>query len=1250
MSCKTYSQIMEEIRPYLKGESAADVDAAIKAASAASHEDLVDAYESNRVWAVKMLNRLQPSIGKSPVEIVDMHRLGDGSLRAVYKYPNGDVRSGKFDENMQLSFKNSDNVEYTGFQVMQLFSDRDFIDAGKQNYRELVTDYLNKPEQMVEFAKELGEYEEISDSHKKTLLSAVSELATKLKDYLPKIAVHLNEQAEKTGGFVEFDAGKADVYLSIGPDGNFKSPLEVYAHEMYHAVTNEALNSNDAQLANVKRQVIAIKNEFLDKITPRVLAEYMGGDINDAAKVLNYFANEKVGLHEFVAYAVTNEATIKALQTLRVNEEKETHPDLASKLIALVRELMNWLFGRFDKKPTGNAYEQMQTLVHRIAEANNRQMEVKRNTAMERTFDTLVKADTQLAKYLQKQADKIAKSPMPELKSYSKADVAWYLLKMSARALVDSNAKKALDLVGSSFAGIFKPERTLMTILRDMSESDAYQDVIEKLGLISNNIDQQRHIEFTSVAKTLKDGFTRKLTGKEETMLTSLVLDADYQAIAAETDLNKAMTEDRYVNKKIAAIQDELRSKLSVKDFNFYNMQTDGLARLMMKGSGHIAQYTNTYSMVNARTQGHVDQQLVRDLDRLASFRALELLDVDSKSKIAELYSEQKNGVDLMVAYAAAYNDKARRTIMSSESDNFKMWKGYSKELYDKDVDVQFAPVANTVDMKRAGYKFVKVLERNENDRNSVKMGVFISTLNAVAGLHRVGIRMEGEEHRGSTVTESYMNSAQENMSMAARRDIAHMKNRVLDIFAAQEEGKQGAEAKDFGLVPLLDNRGGILDFRYVMNKDTKVELLGMDRRAINVIGRMYASLYGKSMTKEYNEMMMKTVMADAEKNGVDANHLVGKNNKEYINVNQWSSDEESRDIWRILPTAMKREYPNGIVVRRDMLHSIFGYRDMSIANSEFAKKLPVNIQYGVRVAEYIWKQMVMLAKVNIVIKIPAVLISNVISNLSYSVGTWHSPVKVAQLQLEGVRELNSFLEKSKERVRLTQLIEAGQGNDAMKRKVTALANDLQNSAVRELIDEGFYSTIIEDVDLSEYKNTNKIEKKIKDKFEGYPAPLKVGLNYLFVTSETPIFKALNMATQYSDFVARYAHYHLMLSKGASKAEAAKTVRDVFINYNKPNSRFVEWANQMGLVMFTKYFTRIQKPIKAEFKNHPIRTALELMTHTFVLRGTVDDIFDQSLLMKNYGTIFHGPFENLIQAFSPSGAEALVSTYKHLAK
>ena len=48
MSCKTYSQIMEEIRPYLKGESAADVDAAIKAASAASHEDLVDAYESNR--------------------------------------------------------------------------------------------------------------------------------------------------------------------------------------------------------------------------------------------------------------------------------------------------------------------------------------------------------------------------------------------------------------------------------------------------------------------------------------------------------------------------------------------------------------------------------------------------------------------------------------------------------------------------------------------------------------------------------------------------------------------------------------------------------------------------------------------------------------------------------------------------------------------------------------------------------------------------------------------------------------------------------------------------------------------------------------------------------------------------------------------------------------------------------------------------------------------------------------------------
>ena len=185
-------------------------------------------------------------------------------------------------------------------------------------------------------------------------------------------------------------------------------------------------------------------------------------------------------------------------------------------------------------------------------------------------------------------------------------------------------------------------------------------------------------------------------------------------------------------------------------------------------------------------------------------------------------------------------------------------------------------------------------------------------------------------------------------------------------------------------------------------------------------------------------------------------------------------------------------------------------------------------------------------------------------------------------------------------------------------------------------------------MDLAEFKTRTRVEKYIDDKLKHFPDIVQNGLHYLFVTDQTPIFKMMNMATQYSDFVARYAHYHLMMAKGANEADAIKTVRDVFINYNKPNSRFVEWTNQMGFVMFTKYFTRIQKAIKAELKNHPIRTTLEQIAHSAFLGGVVDDIFDQALIKKNYGAMFHGPVENIVQALSPSGAEALYAAYKKL--
>ena len=79
----------------------------------------------------------------------------------------------------------------------------------------------------------------------------------------------------------------------------------------------------------------------------------------------------------------------------------------------------------------------------------------------------------------------------------------------------------------------------------------------------------------------------------------------------------------------------------------------------------------------------------------------------------------------------------------------------------------------------------------------------------------------------------------------------------------------------------------------------------------------------------------------------------------------------------------------------------------------------------------------------------------------------------------------------------------------------------------------------------------------------------------------------------------------------------------------------------MGFVMFTKYFTRVQRAIRTSAETHPLRVLLAIIGQE-LLFGDVDDIHDQSVFTKNMGSLFYNPLDNLIGAMTPHGAEAVL--------
>ena len=109
---------------------------------------------------------------------------------------------------------------------------------------------------------------------------------------------------------------------------------------------------------------------------------------------------------------------------------------------------------------------------------------------------------------------------------------------------------------------------------------------------------------------------------------------------------------------------------------------------------------------------------------------------------------------------------------------------------------------------------------------------------------------------------------------------------------------------------------------------------------------------------------------------------------------------------------------------------------------------------------------------------------------------------------------------------------------------------------------------------------------------------------------------------------------------------ALNTTKDAFIVYGTPDSKLLQYMNDMGLVMFTKYFVRIQRVIRKGVVDHPISFLLAVLGQAAIM--DIDDVHDQSLFTKDLTNIFHGPIDVLTKALYPTGLDYAEYAYKTL--
>ena len=615
------------------------------------------------------------------------------------------------------------------------------------------------------------------------------------------------------------------------------------------------------------------------------------------------------------------------------------------------------------------------------------------------------------------------------------------------------------------------------------------------------------------------------------------------------------------------------------------------------------------------------------------------------------------------------------------------MVHGYTSEIYDPNVTIKTANVLEGKALLEQGYVKRSEVPRDPADNDQDVKHLYVLQDGGVPRFVSGAMSNRGMQAKGTTIHNGYTNAYNATGIANASQNATLMQDRRAAIADMFRPGPVKDLSKEKGsyLVPVFNEAGNVTNWRYMMAESTKDNVLNRNNRFDKVLGTIAGSIYDKETSREQNMTVVKA-LHDQFKTDYQSNP------KSYINIGPKSEDPEMKEIWNLLPDDTRKDIRevwghNGMTVKVENLDIVFGYRKLSVgtiftkANEERdARKLAgqrtevmalktidawqklivmlfefplvgTGLKQGMTMeeakkyarkaganavrTEHIWQAIVSETKDIIVVKSGLVLLGNMSSNI-WLLGMSGVPIlDVMHHHLVAWKGAVSWKKDTEELEHLKRLRATGytQGNKAdIDRRILRLEDSLDRNPVKELVEAGLMPTIVEDIDPEDdlYSYKSHLVRKV----EGYtdkmnPTVVKAART-AYLAHDTPIYQAMSQMTRLSDFMARYTMYQHLISKKEplSKQEATQKVSEAFINYDIALHRSIQYTDDMGITMFTKYFIGIQKVLLDTMRENPARVLTGVLLSKFL--GLGPTVLDGSMWNHIGNNPFRtGPFELL---------------------
>ena len=722
----------------------------------------------------------------------------------------------------------------------------------------------------------------------------------------------------------------------------------------------------------------------------------------------------------------------------------------------------------------------------------------------------------------------------------------------------------------------------------------------------------------------------------------------------------KEMLEDRAVLKK--AIETEFAKLSGFKEQHYYHIQAMALANLRTSGRASVDNpNTNAYGISRLYGTGntppaHAEQAkpIIERLVSLYGLRYSEETDGLLQVMRTEANREDGNGIEMtLLTHKQIYEESKERLFEGNES---LMFHGYLAEEHNPKTDFEvIRDPDEAAKYEEQGYTFAHSIPLDKNDPDQRPASLYVLRGGGLLRRQTGGISLTGMNAKGKTKHGNYYDpttatgqSNMQSMSSIYQDKQAEMNKQFLPV-----TGFDPRKVTDNKMVPLFNESGEIVDYRYMMKEQVRDSLLERNNDFAHLLGVSKASIDDKVNTRENNLKVMKE-LRKMYRDGY------ARNPDNFVRIHHSVQDPELREIWGFIPNGSVKDIQSiwgvgGIYVPKTLVRPLFGQRQASlsyIADKEkrnvpeqiffgFAKvalrqygsmKLKLRgealdnyskqVGVGIRRFEDAWQEIVSEIKDTAVVKTITVFAENVTSNTSILKMYGMSNEDIVNYQVEAFKAVMDY---ERDRSALAQLkikMDTGytQGDDEeIEAEMVRLESELAKNPVKELIDAGLKPTLVEDVNMEDnpYSYKSQLTEWIEESTSTWNKQMLAAGKVMYMTHDTTLYKLLSKSTQYSDFLARYAlfkHQTTRKKNPLSKADALYEVSEAFVNYDINLPKWVDYADRMGILPFIKYFLSIQRVIYKLAKEHPVDVLSTVLL--FNVLGDLTTVIDSSALLR----------------------------------